>query len=340
MKRSSILNIPFCLGAFIFLAIMPNLVFAQWNLISDGSVQIIEAKKEAYYDFVIPNDNRVYKILFELKGGDGGWVEYNYMDRFGTERTKRVNGGEGAIVNASYSAGMIESQMPAGSILRFIIGNRGQNAKFNLLSQGGYGAGGGGGTAILLSQDNGQNWSILLVAGGGGGAGIDIEKLDTHYNPGLPGLSSDEAIENKNSRISTMPGGRRGSGGEANGNTGAGGGAYGPGKSTNHQLFNGDAGWREHTRYGEPLGGVGGFQDNQPSGGWGFGGGGSGAQGGGGGGGYSGGGAGTPGYGGGGGSSYINTYALIPYEYSSRQNDNTNNSKDGWVKYKITPLNK
>ncbi len=340
MMRSSISTLSFFCTLSLLLAAMPNWVHAQWSLVRDGSVQVVESKKEAYYDVVVPSNLAFNKILLEIKGADGGWVEYNYEDRFNAERTMRVNGGEGAIVNASYSIGNSESQIPAGSILRFIIGNRGRNAKFNLLSQGGYGAGGGGGTAVLLSTDSGRNWSILLVAGGGGGAGIDIEKLDTHYNPGLPGLSGEEGREMKDARISTMSGGRRGSGGQASGSTGGGGGAFSPGQSAANQLFNGDAGWKEHTRFGEPLGGVGGFQDNYPSGGWGFGGGGAGAEGGGGGGGYSGGGAGTPGFGGRGGSSYVNTYTISPIEYFSQQNDNTNNSQDGWVKYKITPFNK
>lgn len=139
---------------------------AQPLLIADGDVQTIEALEETYQDFIVPNDATFGQFNLEIEGADGGSIEYSYLGRFGAKRTQRVNGGEGA--SATYSVGKGSGQVSPGAILRFIIGNRGERAKFDLLSHGGYGA------------------------GGGGGAGVATKEIDTQYNPGLPGYSGDD----------------------------------------------------------------------------------------------------------------------------------------------------
>lgn len=311
--------------------------FAQTFLKVNEMIHNIEALEETYQDFIIPENAAFREFNLEIEGADGGWIEYTYLDRFGTNRTQRVNGGEGATISATYTIGRNMGQIPPGSTLRFIIGNRGSWAKFDLLSHGGYGTGGGGGTAVLLSKDGGSNWLILMVAGGGGGAGVDTEEIDTQFNPGMPGASGDEGMGKTNSRNEAMPSGNRGSGGQSNKNTGGGGGAYEDGIHETGTLHYGNAGWKGHKLSGQPLGGLGGTQKGGYNGGWGFGGGGSGAEGGGGGGGYSGGGAGAPGFGGEGGTSYVDRFTVSPSGVLRKQNDDTNNPEHGRARYQFGP---
>jgi hypothetical protein len=213
-----------------------------------------------------------------------------------------------------------------------IIGKRGQWAKYDLLSDGNFGAGGGGGTAILLSKDSGANWQILLVAAGGGGAGVQKVDGETNYHPGEPGLSSEYA-NNGDLVQNTAQGGSYGSGGSSVGLSGGGGGAFSDGLHDKYNLNYGNAGWKDHKMFGQPLGGLGGTETGARNGGWGFGGGGSGFESGGGGGGYSGGGAGLPGFGGGGGGSFVDTISISAMHYSKKTNDETNNPGDGYVRY-------
>ena len=118
--------------------------FAQTFLKVNEMIHNIEALEETYQDFIIPENAAFREFNLEIEGADGGWIEYTYLDRFGTNRTQRVNGGEGATISATYTIGRNMGQIPPGSTLRFIIGNRGSWAKFDLLSHGGYGTGGGG----------------------------------------------------------------------------------------------------------------------------------------------------------------------------------------------------
>ncbi|MCB0563408.1 MAG: hypothetical protein KDD01_03445 [Phaeodactylibacter sp.] len=310
-------------------------VFSQPFLTADGEVHSIKALEETYQDFNIPEDTEFGQFNLEIEGADGGWIEYTYLDRFGTKRTQRVNGGEGATVSATYRIGYGGGQLPPRSVLRLIIGNRGERAKFDLLSEGGYGAGGGGGSAALLSKDNGATWQIIMVAGGGGGGGVDTKEIDTKYNPGLPGSSGEDGLGGEHSKMEAMPGGIRGSGGQSSGITGGGGGVYEDGQHETGALYYGNAGWKDHKLSGQPLGGLGGTEKDCYNGGWGFGGGGSGAEGGGGGGGYSGGGGGTPGFGGGGGGSHINSFTAQPLTVSKKQNGDTNNPEHGRVRYQF-----
>ena len=310
-------------------------VQSQTPMIANGQVQLVQAQEAIFHDFVVPKSDSFNLLILEAEGGDGGWIEYTYIDRFNTPRMQRVSAGEGATVSANYRIGTGFNEIPPGTILRVIAGNRGQWAKYDLLPNGDYGAGGGGGTAILMSRDNGNKWELLLVAGGGGGAGVHKNENEIKYYPGLPGTSNENGVGGGQLR-EMAEGGSRGDGGQSNQQTGGGGGAFTDGQHQNGILNYGNAGWKDHSLSKQPLGGLGGIQDDLHNGGWGFGGGGSGAIGGGGGGGYSGGGAGMPGFGGGGGGSFINTNTAHPLNSSKQQNSDTNNPGDGYVRYLFT----
>lgn len=326
--------------SFFFLCLGLHALSAQESyLIADENIQTILAQDERYQDFAVPEiPAGVDQLIIEAEGADGGWVEYTYYDRFNTKRTRRSNGGEGATVSAVYSLGNQHSQISPGDILRLIVGTRGKFSKFDLLTEGNYGAGGGGGTAVLLSKDGGGTWELLLVAGGGGGAGVRFLNLqdDLELNAGQPGCSEENGFGGNHHQLMMADGGLHGQGGHSNGRTGGGGGAYGDGEHNEGQLHYGNAGWKEKKLGEMPMGGLGGSPSQCQNGGWGFGGGGSGDNGGGGGGGYSGGGAGLEGFGGGGGGSYVNQVNIFPSDIGKTQNGNTNNSGDGFVRYKFT----
>lgn len=308
-----------------------------WSFLNSGSVQTVNANGAQFMDHLIPDQPDFDKLILEAVGADGGWIEYQYHDHFQTLRSKRVSGGEGATVTATYAVGPGLS-IPPGSILRFVIGNRGHWAKYDLLNSGGAGAGGGGGTAILLSKDEGLSWTILMVAGGGGGGGVRFQegRDELELNAGQPGASTEEGSGGQHHRFSMAKEGVRGEGGYSFKTTGGGGGAYQDAPHVQGILIHGNAGWENHQMGEEPLGGLGGIQeDNRHSaGGWGFGGGGAGLEGGGGGGGYSGGGAGMLGYGGGGGGSYINQAIPLLTNTEKVKNGITNNTGDGYIRYK------
>jgi len=307
---------------------------AQTQLETSGAVMLVLGDSEMFHDYVVPSLDSLVNLILEVEGADGGWIEFTYTDRFNMARTQRVNGGEGATVSAKFNIGNNLGDIPPGAILRMIIGQRGDWAKYDLLENGNYGAGGGGGSAILISKTNGKNWNVLLVAGGGGGAGVQKSSEVIHNNPGMPGNSGEIGIGGDEREIAA--GGRMGRGGESVDFSGGGGGAYGDGTHEPGILQYGNAGWKDHELSGIPIGGVGGIQSNTHRGGWGFGGGGSGDKSGGGGGGFSGGGAGYSGFGGGGGGSFIESNFVSPQNGNKQQNGNTNNPGDGCVRYKIT----
>ena len=327
-------------GLFSFLILFSFLGFTRAQasyqpLITDGEVQTVNAAGEQYIDYILPEKPNFDQLILEAVGADGGWIEYQYYDHFKSVRSKRVNGGEGAMVTATYSVGVGRS-IPPGSVLRFVIGNRGHWAKYDLLGDGGNGAGGGGGTAILLSKDSGVTWTLLLVAGGGGGAGVRFreDRNEIEMNAGQPGTSAEHGIGGQHHKYLMADGGMQGSGGHSSENTGGGGGAFKDGEHSKGLLIQGNAGWKDYKLNEQPLGGLGGIQKEGHNGGWGFGGGGTGLEGGGGGGGYSGGGAGMQGCGGGGGGSYINMTGIFPLNVEKVENGETNNTGDGYIRYK------
>ncbi|MEZ4941897.1 MAG: hypothetical protein R3D58_13545 [Saprospiraceae bacterium] len=308
---------------------------AQIPALVSGEVQLIKADDEKFQDFEVPKLDSLDQLIFELEGGDGGWVEYAYYDRFNTLRTQRVGGGEGATVSAGFRIGNGSGDIPRGAILRLIIGKRGEWAKHDLLDTGNYGAGGGGGTTVLMSKDNRQSWTVLLVASGGGGAGVQKTEKGIFDSPGLPGNPTDNGT-GSGMQQNIASGGSQGQGGQFVQSSGGGGGAFGDGIHEPGALYYGNAGWKDKMLYKEPLGGVGGTQAGARNGGWGFGGGGSGGVSGGGGGGYSGGGAGKAGFGGGGGGSFIESISVSPFNASRQNNGSTINPGDGYVRYMLT----
>ncbi|MCB0531678.1 MAG: hypothetical protein KDD14_05720 [Saprospiraceae bacterium] len=130
---------------------------AQTVLTDNGAWQKIEYSG-TYKDLVMPGATAYPFIQFRVVGADGGSAKVYGCDR--------VVGGAGAIVTAILEIGTTENQVPAGSTLRFIVGQGGQNMN----SSPGGGAGGGGGSAVLLKVSGQTNpYRILAVAGGGGG---------------------------------------------------------------------------------------------------------------------------------------------------------------------------
>lgn len=334
MKARYAFNFPAVLFVLIAFLGSVQLGLSQRSMITDGSVNIIEADLESYQDYIIPADISTGLLNLEAEGADGGWIEYNFYDRFKTSRTHRVNGGEGATISATFEIGTGLGQIPPGSIFRFVIGNRGQKEKIDLIPDEGIGAGGGGGTGVLLSKDDGNSWHLIMVASGGGGGGIKILREEVKSYSGSPGSSEEFPTKSSPTRqIAT--GGVRGGGGHAFESTGGGGGAFEDGIHEQGVLSYGNAGWKERRFGSAPLGGLGGTQKNGRDGGWGFGGGGSGNRGGGGAGGYDGGGGGHPGIGGGGGSSYVEKNIVKTINVSKRQNEDTDNPGHGFIRYQF-----
>ncbi len=311
---------------------------AQEVMNTNGEVHTIAAVLENYQDFIVPQNNSLQELNLEVEGADGGWIEYNYYDRFRSTRTQRVNGGQGATISATFEIGPGAGQIPPGAHLRFIVGNRAEREKIDVVPAEGIGAGGGGGTGVLLSKDRGTTWHIILVAGGGGGGAIKMEEDDIKSSQGLPGVTEQTNTSHTYTR-QVKASGNTGDGGEFPLLTGGGGGAFTDGKFENGRLYYGNAGWKNRNFGEQPLGGLGGTHRESRDGGWGFGGGGSGNKGGGGGGGYSGGGAGLPGYGGSGGSSYVETMVARALNVSKQQNGDTDNPGDGHVRYQFVVAN-
>ena len=273
-------------------------------------------------DYLVPANKEGYFIYFHARGGGGGKA---------TDEDDK-NGGEGAFVTAGFKIGNGDNEIPEGSLLRFIIGGKGQDS-------GSKGAGGGGGTAIVLQPPNSTDWDILMVAGGGGGGGGGYEG-----DPGCSGTAGGDGCNDGSEKGEDGQGSSYGNGGAGNG-----GGAYSSGSTYEGSSYHiRDRDGKAGMTTGEPSGGSGGKGSNSAYGGFGFGGGGSGKKGGGifeqwmmggGGGGYSGGGSGGSGgvkgggAGGGGGSFLSSKYKK--YDQKISRNGHTSNAKNGCVNYQL-----
>ena len=309
MKNSSISAIKTSLiyHLLILLVFSPFFSLAQPELEVGGIWNKVDYNGE-YQDFKIPA-NFHGKIHLRMTGGDGGWGKAKPEDCGG-------KGGSGAQVDQVLIVGNRVNEIPAGSILRFIIGGKGENYGTNGGCTECQRAGGGGGGSGLLAKIDGE-WVILSVAGGGGGGAAHVDiGICNNQDAGRSASDTPDGLDGNG--LTGLDGGTDGGGGQSDGTGGgpyeAGGGggvfsdAYG---GSNGGNGSGKAGWPGGPDGGqEPIGGVGGV-DNRPNvaGGFGFGGGGSGAGfnfRGGGGGGYSGGGAGGEEQGGGGGGTYVN----------------------------------
>ena len=292
------------LGIFCLLWI--GMSFAQ-DLNLDGNSHTI-TYSGTYKDYKVPTTTTSGYLYFGLKGGDGGkHTGYNN------------NGGSGATTSAYISVGSNTNQIPAGSLLRFIVGQAGVSSN--------WGGGGGGGTAVLLKKPGETTWTRLLVAGAGGGAGGD--------DSGKEGVTGTSGSSGSNPGFcvfcSEKDGGTNGGGGESA--SGGGGGGY-------RGNGDGDSGGTAGENNGQPIGGSGG--EGSAKGGFGYGGGGGANRDacgwgtchyGGGGGGYSGGGGGNGAEGGvgGGGGSYANPDYILSREIKSH--GSTSNPANGNIVY-------
>ena len=263
-------------------------------------------------DFVIPTVNPPSQLRLAVKGGNGG--SGNPHDGH-----CEASGGRGALIAGDFHVGTGVGELAPGGILRFIIGEKGEDEQhFEQEAAGG----GGGGSGVLYFAPAAADWVPLLVAGGGGGGAQSIGLV--------PCFGKDIGEDASLTECGTEGGGNDGGWGGCNGDAGVPGlwptfpgekAAGGGGGGLYHEIFLPHEGETENACGGKggPQGGKGGV--GMARGGWGCGGGGAGrssqsdnAEGGGGGGGYSGGGGGhqenyKPRAGGGGGS-YVAPYAL------------------------------
>jgi hypothetical protein len=252
-------------------------------------------------------------LYLEAKGGDGGRRYYNdgmLIDNH------YADGGQGATLAGTFVIGTGPGQIPPGSTIRFIIGEKGGNNNSGWEES----SGGGGGTGILFKPPGAGNgkWQHLIIAGGGGGAYADSGAIQ---HAGKGGEASPDCED---------------------GSAGSGGGWKEGGKSAGEDK-SGAAGWRNYDSTPAnpgPIGGNGGLLGVN-HGGWGYGGGGSqgytNLDGGGGGGGACGGNGGGEFQPGNGGKSWMN-YIWV-WEEALRQNGGTvRDPQHGYAKYQIQEL--
>jgi hypothetical protein len=292
-----------------------------------GKLVEIEHQDNKYTEVVLPPDVLKGTLYLEAKGADGGRRYYNdgmlINDHY-------ANGGEGATLAGKFEIGDGPNEIPPGSRIRFIIGEKGGSDN----SMGNAGSGGGGGTAILFGPSRyGGQWTHLIIAGGGGGAHADAA---ANQNSGKGGVASPDCAE--------------GTGGERHLGAAGGGGWKEDGEGGDDfglEEGGGKAGWPNYdsdTSDPGPIGGEGGSYGTH--GGWGYGGGGH-SKGdlepGGGGGGACGGDGGTTSaggtkwHGGAGGKSWMNQEFV--WEEVLRQNGGTVRSpQDGYVEYQVTKI--
>lgn len=193
---------------------IPELIVdTSWSGQPQARVNAPERKDEyvgedGLQDFVIPTDYRGYITLF-VEGGDGGKAETYDPDLLDFS-VGTPDGGPGARTTATFRVGLGEGSVPPGSILRFIVGQKGLNAlaerpegtdaEAYLAALWPYytlidfatdsvfaGGGGGGGSAVYFRNPLGDDWQRLAVAGGGGGARASINHFVSGSVPGLPG---------------------------------------------------------------------------------------------------------------------------------------------------------
>ncbi|MCB9345653.1 MAG: ricin-type beta-trefoil lectin domain protein [Lewinellaceae bacterium] len=305
------------------------------QLLADGRRYTVPYQNRTYLDLKVPQLADGKYLYLRLEGADGGRFRAStYHSWFA--------GGEGTTVVLIVDVGNGVGELPVGSTLRFIVGEKGGERS----TSGGYtlGAGSGGGTGLAY-KGPGQNdkWQLLAVAGAGSGSigNCCVDGID-----GGPGGDI----------VATLPSSSTGVGGDAYQNpymekyriAGGGGGAFSEGATMTQYsitgtttMSGGSPGWPGGPDNGAPTGGNGGQNS-----GWGFGGGGSTINSStdrtGGGGGYTGGRVPYPDetnenssklvHGDGGGSFYNATYAKIGYAIV---HGTTTSPGDGFVEYQF-----
>lgn len=120
-------------------------------------------------DLIIPANATSLSIV--ISGGDGGRVQFtgNICN------SKKILGGEGAAVSATFVVGDQDDMLKPGGRLRIFTGQAGGVDTHACIEGGNYSGGGGGASAVLYwpsSSPPASNslWDLLAVAGGGGGA--------------------------------------------------------------------------------------------------------------------------------------------------------------------------
>ena len=279
-------------------------VEGEWKVIDFVDVEHLPTSDTYDFDssksfryFKIPEDTSFNRITLEVKGADGGDGRNTTKKGKPKEKKTTASGGEGAFVRATFAIGDGASDIPPGSFLGFVVGQRGADASIEGCCAKRATGGGGGGSVVLrfgpdpnnLDSDDASPWAPLVVAGGGGGA---------YNNTGHDVDDGSDASTDFVSRDDTAGG--------SSGASGGGGGAEGDGGGNK---TGGKAGGR--TFYGGLATGSGGAQKGNRSGGLGYGGGGASGDGningGGGGGGHRGGDGGSNGEGGDAGRSYAHS---------------------------------
>ena len=261
-------------------------------------------------------------VYIDIKGGDGGDASTHVSNTY-----CNAKGGSGAVVRAIFKVGNGTDEIPVGSTLRFIKGEKGESEEFaGVVGSGTAGGGGGGGSAVLYRRPDAtsdDDWIILAVAGGGGGGYSGMFAFScTDVHPGKGGMNTTAGGSGKVQSSPDMSGGMDGNaGGNFSETSGGGAGAF---ENAEKNTENGAP-----AQKGYPSGGDGAHCAGCQSGGWGFGGGGFSFYGPGGGGGYSGGGAGSIGEAGGGGS-YLHN---MSYSIYMEAGENGGGSQDGYMKY-------
>lgn len=284
-------------------------------------------------DFLVPNAPGSVLTLV-IAGADGGKA---------TAGTCDADGGQGATATANFRIGTGPGELAPLGVIRFIVGQRGQDgsATNSLFGVSYSAAGGGGGTGVLFDALGDGDWVPLLVSGGGGGgrqtsnAWVCVQPDSNQSKFGLPGNTGECGTSRDES---AAPGGCNGeagstsSGGFYNSQIGIGGGLY-------------ESAGEYHGGAGFPAGGQQGAiiaDTDAGRGGWGCGGGGGGDaynssnflnSSGGAGGGYSGGSI-TSNKGGGGGGSFVAPFAMT----SSIVSDSPN-AGNGYASYAVTVPN-
>ncbi len=164
----------FYFTTYIFLLsfLVPNSIAAQPFLTYDAQNHTINYKdNDRVQEFRIPTSLSSGLIYFEATGGDGG------RKRNGS--TISGKGGQGARMGAWFEIGTGSNQIPPGSEVIFIVGQRGESIN-NAWAES---AGGGGGTAVFYKRPDNQ-YTLLLVAGGGNGGYSDCCTIKEDGKPG------------------------------------------------------------------------------------------------------------------------------------------------------------
>ncbi len=160
MKNTRFFQLLYLISLFLFSSITSN--YAQAELNDNGALNdvgldgFLNVWEGAYQEYKIPTNPEFDYVRFYLKGGDGGTA---------TVGCNAAQGGDGATVELSIKIGNAPDEIPAGTILRFVVGKRGQDHTSSVEAY----SGGGGGTGIIWMSSPIGNIP-LAVAGGGGGA--------------------------------------------------------------------------------------------------------------------------------------------------------------------------